>query len=152
MRCPLCSSAPSLPPRGACTHALSPSAPLAPAPSTQTPVRDDLEEFFTAWSNPYEPATNPEGYLVLLVAENKLSWDMLRRRLDAAAAEGKQLPAWVAGYNDFRGEERFRAALARMMETTFVHAPVDKDCVLVQAGCSAILDSLAWCVCACARV
>ncbi len=27
-----------------------------------------------------------------------------------------------------------------------MHAPVDKDCVLVQAGCSAILDGLAWCL------
>ena len=27
-----------------------------------------------------------------------------------------------------------------------MHAPVDKNCVLVQAGCSAILDGLAWCL------
>ena len=26
---------------------------------SMTPVRDDLEEFFTAWSNPFEPNTNP---------------------------------------------------------------------------------------------
>ncbi len=53
---------------------------------------------------------------MLLVAENKLSWDMLRQRLDAATAAGNQIPSWVAGYGDFRGQERFRAALARMME------------------------------------
>ena len=50
------------------------------------------------------------------------------------------------GYGDFRGEDRFRAALANMMQATFVQAPVDKDALMVQAGCGAILDSLAWCL------
>jgi len=92
---------------------------------SMTPVRDDLEEFFAAWSDPYHPTQNPEGYLVLLVAENKLSWDMLQRRLDADSKE-RGIERWVAGYGDFRGEERFRTVLAKMMQNTFVQAPVDK--------------------------
>ncbi len=43
---------------------------------SKTPVRDDLEEFFTAWSDPYHPESNRDGYLVLLVAENKLCWEV----------------------------------------------------------------------------
>ena len=106
---------------------------------SMTPVRDDLEEFFAAWSDPYHPCNNPEGYLVLLVAENKLAWDMLKRKLDSDSQQ-KRVEKWVAGYGDFRGEERFRAALSKMMENTFVKAPVDKECVMVQAGCGAVLD------------
>jgi hypothetical protein len=45
---------------------------------SKTPVRDDLQEFFTAWSDPYHPSDNTAGYLVLLVAENKLSWEAAR--------------------------------------------------------------------------
>jgi len=112
---------------------------------SMTPVRDDLTEFFAAWSDPYHPSENAGGYLVLLVAENKLSWSTLKRRMEDDSKK-RGIENWVAGYGDFRGEESFRAALARMMETTFVKAPVDKDCLMVQAGCGAILDSLAWCL------
>ena len=76
--------------------------------------------------------------MVCLARESLCSLTLGMVRLDCLRTQ--------AGYGDFRGEERFRAALAGMMETTFVHAPVDKDAVLVQAGCSAILDSLAWCL------
>ena len=111
---------------------------------SKTPVRDDLQEFFTAWSDPYHPSDNTEGYLVLLVAENKLSWEVLKRKIESES-HGR-LEDWVAGYGDFRGEERFRRALGRMMEDSFVKVPVDKDSLMVQAGCGAILDSLAWCL------
>lgn len=112
---------------------------------SKTPVRDDLDEFFTAWGDPYDPNDNTEGYLVLLVAENKLSWEMLKRKIESES-KGRQIEDWVAGYGDFRGEVRFRAALSKMMEESFVKVPVDKDSLMVQAGCGAILDSLAWCL------
>ena len=66
--------------------------------------------------------------MVCLARESLCSLTLGMVRLDCLRTQ--------AGYGDFRGEERFRAALAGMMETTFVHAPVDKDAVLVQAGCS----------------
>ena len=61
---------------------------------SMTPVRDDLEEFFAAWRNPFDPSSNQDGFIVLLVAENKLTWSMLQKRLEAAA-EGQPIPAWV---------------------------------------------------------
>jgi hypothetical protein len=97
------------------------------------PGRDDLEQFMTGLSDPYHPIDNKKGYLVLLVAENKLSVKMLLDKIQSVC-RNEQIPSWVSGYGDFRGEMKFREALSSMMQDTFVQAPVDKNCLVVQAS------------------
>ena len=83
-----------------------------------TPCRDDLPQFFNAMADPYDPVSNPNGYLSLLVAENKLNWPMMKAKLQEESC-GK-VDDWTAGYDDFRGNQEFRCALATMMQDTFI--------------------------------
>jgi hypothetical protein len=96
------------------------------------PGRDDLEEFMTGLSDPYHPETNKDGYLVLLVAENKQNIDQLKVKLESVCSQS--IPSWVFGYGDTRGEQRFREAVSKMMEETFIKAPVDKDYIVAQVN------------------
>ena len=96
------------------------------------PGRDDLEEFMTGLGDPYHPVTNKEGYLVLLVAENKQNINQLKQKLESVCCQS--IPPWVFGYGDTRGESKFREAVSKMMEETFINAPVDKDCIVAQAS------------------
>jgi aspartate/methionine/tyrosine aminotransferase len=57
------------------------------------------------------------------------------------------MPEWCTGYIDMNGHEDFRKAIANMMQKTWVKSPVDAKYIAVQAGCGAILDSLAWSLC-----
>ena len=54
---------------------------------------------------------------------------------------------WTSGYIDFNGHETFRKATAKMMENTWVKAPVNAKYLAVQSGAGSILDSLSWCLC-----
>ena len=138
----------------------------------QKPGRDDLEQFMKGLSDPFHPVDNKDGYLVLLVAENKLNISMIMKKFKEAS-ECESIPDWVAGYGDMRGSKPFRTALAAMMEETFIKAPVDDECLVTQvspverlavvcsrrrkiqiihtrahtqAGCGSILETLAWCL------
>ena len=57
------------------------------------------------------------------------------------------MPEWCTGYIDMNGHEDFRKAIANMMQKTWVKSPIDAKYIAVQAGCGAILDSLAWSLC-----
>ncbi len=96
------------------------------------PGRDDLEQFLMGLSDPYHPVTNKDGYLVLLVAENKQNVDQMKQKLESILRT-ESIPNWIFGYGDIRGEEKFREAVSHMMEETFIKAPVDKNCIVVQA-------------------
>ena len=54
-----------------------------------------------AFMNPYDAVTNPNGLILLAVAENKLSWDMLKPRTTAALAN---CPDWVSNYGPMSGQ------------------------------------------------
>ena len=83
-----------------------------------TPTRDDLPQLFNALGDQYHPVSNPQGFLSLLVAENKLNWAMMKAKLEEENRKG--VDDWVAGYGDTRGNPEFRTALAAMMQDTFV--------------------------------
>jgi aspartate/methionine/tyrosine aminotransferase len=57
------------------------------------------------------------------------------------------VPSWVFDYVPNRGNLEFRRALASMMETTWVQAPVEAEFIGCQAGAGSILDLMAWCLC-----
>ncbi len=98
------------------------------------PGRNDLEQFLTGLRDPYHPTTNKDGYLVLLVAENKQNIDQMKQKLESIL-RSESIPNWIFGYGDVRGEDKFREVVSRMMEETFIKAPVDKNCIVAQASC-----------------
>ena len=46
-----------------------------------------------------------------------------------------------------RGHIDLRKAYANLLEKTWVKVPVDPECITLQAGASALLDQLSWCLC-----
>jgi aspartate/methionine/tyrosine aminotransferase len=119
------------------------SSTLSERGQSLKPGRDDLAAFALAVASPYHPINNPTGYLVMLVAENKLMYPALAARMEQVLFV-KQPPQWVFNYGDMRGQVTLRTQLAHMMERSWIAAPVDPDSLVVQSGAGAILDSLAW--------
>ena len=46
-----------------------------------------------------------------------------------------------------RGHIDLRKAYANLLEKTWVKVPVDPECITLQAGASALLEQLSWCLC-----
>ena len=53
--------------------------------------------FMKGAMDPYDPTDNPDGYLVMLIAENKLMWKELARKIEAVQA-ANPLPQWIFNY------------------------------------------------------
>lgn len=84
-------------------------------------------------------AASSDGYVVLSVAENKMSFGPLRAKLEDHGA----VPESAAQYTNMRGVDRFRDAVAATMERTCLKgATVDPNCLCVQAGCGALVSTL----------
>jgi hypothetical protein len=60
-------------------------------------ARDDLAMFMKGAMDPYDPTDNPDGYLVMLIAENKLMWKELAWKIEAVQA-ANPLPQWIFNY------------------------------------------------------
>lgn len=69
-----------------------------------------LHAFFKAMAEPWEEGTRDDGYINLAVAQNFLTVDVVQERLRRAMA-GEQ-PQSTAAYDNMRGSERLRVAMA----------------------------------------
>jgi len=123
------------------------------------PALSYLGDFFTAASDPFVAGQNEDGHVVMAVAENKLSFDLVLRRmaegeakrgLDASQGEESKgvdsSREWIGGYGNMKGHEDFRGALAKLM-SNYSAADVDPGWVTALAGAGAVLDALLWCLC-----
>ena len=105
-------------------------------------VRDDLPLFEKGTEDPYHPIDNPDGYLVMLVAENKLMWKEMAAKIESIQVS-HTLPEWVFTYGDMGGEKKFKHSMANMMKR-WIHSPVDPTYLRLQAGAGSILDQLSY--------
>ncbi|MEM1124176.1 MAG: aminotransferase class I/II-fold pyridoxal phosphate-dependent enzyme, partial [Bacteroidota bacterium] len=106
-------------------------------------LRVDFEVLFEAMSNLYHRDDNPKGAFPLNTAENKLSWPMLKEKLEITSLE-KSIPAWVAGYTSCLGDSFFREAMAGFLEKFLTHCPIQPDHLGVSAGATAVVEMTAW--------
>jgi aspartate/methionine/tyrosine aminotransferase len=123
--------------------------------------RDDLEVFRVAKSDPYHPVDNPNGYLVMLVAENKLMWTEMAHRLEAVQCPATpsssassssshqkssplHIPEWTFLYGDMGGHIDFKRAMANLMQRWIIGPHVDPDQLRFQAGAGSVLDQLSY--------
>lgn len=93
--------------------------------------------------DPFHPEHNPNGYIALCVAENKLTSDLL---LDGMAS----VPAPTAthlGYDAMIGNLRFREAVAGLLGTRLARRPIAADHLAAMAGAGAVLESLFYAIC-----
>ena len=88
--------------------------------------------------NPYHPIRNPDGYIGLCVAENKLVADLVASRLGAV----KSVPPEVLGYDAMTGARWFRRQLGRFMGRTFLGLEFPPERISVLAGAGSVLEIL----------
>jgi aspartate/methionine/tyrosine aminotransferase len=105
-------------------------------------VRDDIPYFVTGKNDAYHPTENPDGYLVMLIAENKLMWKEMAKKIEQVQASGP-LPEWIFNYGDFGGDKLFKASMAKLMQH-WINGPVDPNYLRFQAGAGAILAQLSY--------
>lgn len=108
-----------------------------------TVVRVDMEIYETASSNVYDPIENPEGVFLLNMAENNLSWPLLKEKMESIH-KTHPIPDWVSNYTSCSGAPPFRKALAQFMETFLCHCPIQYEHLGVAAGATAIVEISAW--------
>jgi len=97
---------------------------------------------FRAEADPYDPVTNPGGYVNLGTAESRLTWDLLAPRLTAPRA----LSASDVHYGPLHGTDGLRSAIATLLAETW-RRPVDPDDLVVVSGATAALDIAATALC-----
>jgi len=99
-----------------------------------------LPNFLRALEDQHGPG-NPEGHIILCVAENKLSCHLLRERLLLQ----KDLPMQAFGYDSMAGVERFRVALAQFFNANLMRGAAVSDAdVFVSGGCGPIIDKISF--------
>ena len=100
-----------------------------------------LNEAFMKWhADPFHPESNPNGFLNLGTAENRLMSDVLTAKL---ASISKYDPE-SQYYFDKRGFARFRQTLASFLTARLdASVPLDPDRLIVVDGASTALDNFA---------
>lgn len=96
---------------------------------------------FRVESRPFDPVRDPDGYLNLGTAENRLLWDLLEPRLTASRAISADDARYALPY----GTPALRAAVANLLRRT--HGRIDPDDLIIVAGASAALDIAATALC-----
>jgi aspartate/methionine/tyrosine aminotransferase len=103
---------------------------------------DAVPEYLTkhseCLSDPCDPLTNPDGYIGLCEAENRLVSEMVADRLDRAP----RVPGTALAYDTMTGSSRFREQLARFMGRTFLAREFDPQQISVLAGAGSVLELL----------
>ena len=124
----------------------------------EQPALPYIKEVIKAFGSPFEASSNPEGYILLAVAENKLCWpDVIRPRLKRYLTferEG-ELPDWVANYGALEGPQSLREALALVMKRKMLQADpfdplpyeFDAESIVCTAGATAALSNLFFAIC-----
>mmetsp|Transcript_62404 Transcript_62404/g.122567 ORF Transcript_62404/g.122567 Transcript_62404/m.122567 type:complete len:521 (+) Transcript_62404:134-1696(+) len=98
------------------------------------------------FTDPYDADTNPDGVILLAVAENKLCWEILEPRIRQGFAT---VPQWAASYGPMHGFSMLRDPLAAFMGKHIYRGAVvvDPEDLVVGVGLSSILSSLFTCIC-----
>mmetsp|Transcript_317 Transcript_317/g.545 ORF Transcript_317/g.545 Transcript_317/m.545 type:complete len:434 (-) Transcript_317:307-1608(-) len=108
------------------------------------PTFSYLGLFLATKARPWS-ASDPDGYIALAVAENRLSFEILRPKLQ----ESLSLPSEIECYNDPSGLAPLKINIASlMMRTILPDIQVEISHLCFSAGCNAILDNLFFCIAA----
>jgi len=97
---------------------------------------------FLAEADPYHPERNPNGYINLGTAENRLAWDLLAPQLHAP----RRVTAEDTRYAPLHGTAALLEVIARLLSRCW-HTDVDPEHLVVVSGATAALDVIASVLC-----
>ena len=96
--------------------------------------------------NPFDAEKNPGGIVNFGVAENKLMYDVLQKKLKTVNLGN--LPERYTQYCDLRGIPEFRESLAKFLDHYMKPSePTEKDNLFVMNGCGSVIETLAYALC-----
>jgi aspartate/methionine/tyrosine aminotransferase len=101
-------------------------------------VFENLARRVDAWS----PVDNPDGYIALCTAENKLVSDLVLPRL----RRPRHLPESALGYDDMVGNSAFRQTLTRFLADHVVGRHFDPNQLIVLSGAGSVLEALFYAI------
>ncbi len=105
--------------------------------------RVDLDVFFEASQNTYDPNRNPGGAFLLNMAENRHCWKMLRDQIRKNCSS-RDIPDWVAGYTAVGGAPMVRQSIAHFLEVFITKCPVDPNRLALSAGATSVIEMTAF--------
>jgi aspartate/methionine/tyrosine aminotransferase len=97
-----------------------------------------LERHYQCLGDSCDLTTNPDGYIGLCEAENRLVADIVADRLDSMP----KVPPTVLAYDTMTGTQRFREQLSAFMGRTFLGREFEPGQISVLAGAGSVLDFL----------
>jgi len=101
-------------------------------------IPEYLVRHYEGLEDPFDPNTNPDGYIGLCEAENRLVAEMVAERLNRVHS----VPASVLAYDAMTGSQRFREQLASFMARTFLGRVFNPEQISVLAGAGSVLEIL----------
>lgn len=108
-----------------------------------TQLRVDFDIFFEASNDMYHAVDNPDGKFPLNTAENKLSWHLLKERMEIIGLE-KSIPDWVPFYTSCLGHDSFRQTVASFLSRFLTGCPMQPEHLAISVGASAVVEMTAW--------
>ncbi len=102
-----------------------------------------IETHFERSDDAWHPETNPDGYIALCIAENKLMFDVLGPKM----ARCRRLDPESMGYDSMIGSSDFRSAVAAFLSRTFIGGDVDAEHLAVLNGVGSVLELLFYVLC-----
>jgi len=114
--------------------------------AASTALRTDMDLFFEASADLWNEASNPTGKLPLNMAENNLTWNMMRAEMESVL-RNNSIPDWVSNYTSPAGAPDFLEAVAGFMNRYVSAHPIIPSELFAAAGCTAILELMAWVLC-----
>ncbi len=109
-------------------------------------LRKDLDIFFEATQDLYDEQSNPNGKVTLNVAENVLSWPLLKRKIRQICADN-DIPEWVSQYTSSLGHPDFLEALAEFFTNFLCEVEVSPSHLAVSAGATPVIELTSWILC-----
>jgi aspartate/methionine/tyrosine aminotransferase len=101
-------------------------------------IPEYLQRHSECLSEPFDPDTDPDGYIGLCEAENRLVADIVAERLDRVPT----VPPTALFYDTMTGSQRFREQLGSFMSRSFLGRGFDPQQISVLAGAGSVLDFL----------
>ena len=111
--------------------------------ASNTVLRVDMDLYFEAAANLYHKTENPTGAFPLNVAENRLTWPMLKRQIEKIARENP-VADWVANYTSSVGALSTREVMASFLSQFLTHCPIDPEHLCLGPGAASVIDLTSW--------
>lgn len=101
------------------------------------------EKAVEAWKDTYHPENNPNGFINLSVAENKLSALLVSTKLSSVPVVSPSLLT----YDDAKGSQRLRCVLASFLQRHVARVAISPEHIVVLNGSCSVINNLAAVTC-----